>query len=562
MEDDMSLQRPWFKSYHPNVPHEIEIERITIPEVLSRTAERYPNNTALNYFGKKITFRQLNGLVNSLAQALLAMGIKKDDKVAVLLPNIPESAVADLAAMRIGAVPAMLNPLYTERELEYQLNDSEAKMAITLDLLLPRMLSLKKKTGIRSIVTCHINDYLPFPKKQLFPYLKKGMFRRVEPQPDVFEFLDLIRRYPDSPVRNEARWDDTGVLIYTGGTTGVSKGVMLTHANLSSDVQQFAVGFHGVQAGESLLFIFPFFHSAGHLCMHFCLWMGMEDVLIPKPEPPIMADIIKSAKPTYIGAVPTIYIGLLALEKFCKMDLTFIKGFVSGAAPLPVEIIEQLKQLTGSTMLEVYGLTETTPVVTATPWQGKIKVGTVGVPICNTDMKLVDVETGEKEVGPGEAGEICFKGPQVMKGYYKKPEETALVLKNGWLYTGDIGIMDEEGYLSIVDRKKDVIIAGGFNIYPKEIDEILFEHPKVLEACTIGIPDSYRGETVKAYVVVKSGQTLTAEEIIAFCKERLSPYKVPRQIEFISELPKSAVGKILRRELRDLDKKKREEKKS
>ncbi|HOD29385.1 MAG TPA: long-chain fatty acid--CoA ligase [Syntrophales bacterium] len=554
----MAMQRPWFKSYHPNAPHEIEIEQITMPEVLQRTADRHPDTIALNYFGTKISFRRLNGLVNRLAQALLALGIKRDDKIAVLLPNMPQSAVANLAAMRIGAVPAMLNPLYTERELEYQINDAEAKMAITLDLLLPRMQTLKAKTGIGPIVTCHISDYLPFPKKQLFPYVKKGMFRKIEPQAGVYEFMDLIRKYPDQPVPNASRWDDIAVLIYTGGTTGVSKGVMLTQSNLCSNVQQFASGFHDVKVGERLMFIFPFFHSAGHLCMHLCLWMGMEDVLIPRPEPPIMADIIKNARPNYIGAVPTIYVGLLALEKFRKMDLSFIGGFVSGAAPLPVEIIEQLKQLTGSTMLEVYGLTETTPVVTATPWKGKIKVGTVGVPICNTDMKIVDVDTGQKELPPGEAGEICFKGPQVMKGYYRKPEETAMVLKDGWLYTGDIGVMDEDGYLSIVDRKKDVIIAGGFNIYPKEIDEVLFEHPKVLEACTIGVPDSYRGETVKAYIVVKAGQTLTAEEVTAFCKERLSPYKVPKQIEFIGELPKSAVGKILRRELRDLDKKKRE----
>jgi long-chain acyl-CoA synthetase len=555
---DMAMQRPWFKSYHPNVPHEIEIEKITMPEVLQRTADRHPNAIALNYFGKRITYRQLNGLVNRLANALRALGIKKDDKIAVLLPNMPQSTLANLAAMRIGAVPAMLNPLYTERELEYQITDAEAKMAITLDLLLPRMQTLKTKTGIGPIVTCHINDYLPFPKKQLFPYAKKGMYRKIDPQPEVFEFMDLIQGYPDTPVRNEAQWDGIAVLLYTGGTTGVSKGVMLTQSNLSSNVQQFAAGFHDVKVGQGLMFIFPFFHSAGHLCMHLSLWMGLEDVLIPRPEPPILAELIKSAKPTFIGAVPTIYVGLLALEKFRKMDLSFIGGFVSGAAPLPIEIIEQLKRLTGSSMLEVYGLTETTPVVTATPWRGKIKVGTVGVPVCNTDMKIVDVETGEKEMPPGEAGELCFKGPQVMKGYYKKPEETAMVLKDGWLYTGDIGVMDEDGYLSIVDRKKDVIIAGGFNVYPMEIDEILFEHPKVFEACTIGVPDSYRGETVKAYIVVKPGQTLTAEEITAFCKERMSPYKVPKLIEFIDELPKSAVGKILRRELRDLDKKKRE----
>lgn len=554
-------ERIWFKSYHPKVPHEIAIEKIPMTEVLTRTAGKFGNITGLIFMGKKISFNELERLVNRFARALTDLGVKEGDKVALLLPNLPQTFIADYAIHRIGAVTVPLNPLYTERELEYQLNDSDSSIAIALDLLYPRMASLKGKTGLRTMIFTHISDYLPFPKKQLFPFVKKEMFRKIEPGNGIYEFMDLISRYDAGPVPSKAAWDALGTLIYTGGTTGVSKGVMLTHSNLSSNVQQFAAGLHDVITGERIIFIFPFFHSAGYLVKNLCVWMGLTDVLIARPDPAAVADMIHDFRPHYIGAVPTIYIGMLALDKFRKMDLSFIRGFVSGAAPMPVEIIQNLKDLTGSTLLEVYGLTETTPVTTSTPWRGKIKPGTVGVPVCNTDMKLVDVETGTKEMAIGEAGEIVFKGPQVMKGYYKKPEETAMVLKDGWLYTGDIGVMDEEGYLSLVDRKKDVIIAGGFNIYPKEIDEVLFEHPKILEACTIGAPDAYRGETVKAYVVVKPGETLTAEDVIRFCKERLAPYKIPKIIEFIDTLPKSAVGKILRRELRDLDQKKRDESK-
>jgi long-chain acyl-CoA synthetase len=380
------------------------------------------------------------------------------------------------------------------------------------------------------------------------------MHREVEPQKDVYEFMDLVKKYPDDPVKIEAKWDDLAALIYTGGTTGVSKGVMLTHANFSSNVQQYTQWLHDMKYGDgSVLYIFPIFHSAGYMCQNTCVWMGYNNILIPRPEPAILADMIKKYKPSYIGGVPTIYVGLLNNKKFTRLNLKFIKGFFSGAAPLPVEVIEKLKQLTGSTILEIYGLTETAPGATATPWGGKIKVGTVGLPFPNTDIKIIDIDG--KELPPGERGEICFKGPQIMKGYYKNPEETKKVLIDGWLHTGDVGIMDEEGYLSIVDRMKDMIIAGGYNIYPREIDEILFEHPKVLEACSIGVHDEYRGETVKAYVVVKPGETLTAEELTAYCKQKLAAYKMPKSFAFIDELPKSAVGKILRREIKELDKK-------
>ena len=556
----MALEKSWHKSYAPGVPQEIEFERVTMPEALTRNAKQFSNHTALLYMGKKIFYPELERLVNRFGRALMDMGVKKGDKVAMLLPNIPQIVIANYATFRIGAVAVMNNPLYTERELEYQLNDSDSKILVTLDLLLPRALILKGKTKIEKIITCHINDYLPFPKKQLFPMVKKQMYRKVGAQKDVYQFLDLIRKYPDGPLENAAGWDDLAAFIYTGGTTGVSKGVMLTHSNLSCNVQQFGVWFPDLKKGEeSVLAVFPFFHSAGFTAIqNYSLWAGFKNILLPRPEPGSIIEMLKKFRPHFLPAVPTIFVGLLNSEEFRKMDLSFIKGFFSGAAPLAADTIQQLKDLTGATMLEVYGLTETAPIATATPWGGKIKPGTVGVPVPNTDVKVVDVETGKEEMKQGVPGEVIIRGPQVMKGYYKKPEETAAVLKEGWLYTGDIGFFDEDGYLSIADRKKDMIIASGYNIYPREIDEILFEHPKVLEACAIGIPDAYRGETVKAFIVVKPGETLTEEEITQWCKEKLAAYKVPKMIEFVDALPKSAIGKILRREVKEMDKKKKE----
>ncbi|HNR50174.1 MAG TPA: long-chain fatty acid--CoA ligase [Deltaproteobacteria bacterium] len=556
----MSLERLWHKSYAPGVPTEFKPEKITMAERLSQVAAKYPDRVAFVYMGKKITYREYEGLVNRFARALADLGVKEGDKVAMLLPNVPQMVIANHAVYRLGAVTAMNNPLYTERELAHQLDDSDATMLVTLDLLLPRALKLKAETKIRTIITCHISDYLPFPKKQLFPYVKKAMFRKVEPQPGVYQFMDLIGKYPDTPVENKARWDALAALIYTGGTTGVSKGAMLTHANISSVVQQFSAWFPDLKdTYENLLGIYPIFHSAGYsVGQNLPIWNGWCCTLVPKPEPGAIVEMLSKFKPTFLPGVPTIYTGLLRNEKFRKMNLSFVKGYFGGAAPLPEDTLSQLRQLHGAIIYDVYGATENTAFATVTPWGGKVKIGTVGVPLPGTDIKIVDLDTGTRELPPKEAGEICIKGPQVMSGYYKKPQETAQALKDGWFYTGDIGFFDEDGYLTISDRKKDMICASGFNIYPKEVDEILFGHPKILEACCIGVPDEYRGETVKAYVVVQPGETLTEQEVIAYCKGKMTGYKVPTQVEFIDQLPKSAIGKIMRREVRDMDKKKRE----
>jgi long-chain acyl-CoA synthetase len=546
-------EKLWHKSYAPGVNPSLNFEKTTVSEALTRSAKDFPNNPALNYMGKIITYAQLEKFVNAFARVLKAMGVKPGNKVSVCLPNIPQAIIANYAIFRIGAATVMNNPLYTERELAYQLNDSDSKIIVTLTLLVPRIEKIQSQTKIEKIIACHIHSYLPFPKKQLFPLVKKEMYRKIIPTETVKIFKDLIDKQASDPMDDESKWDEVGALIYTGGTTGVSKGVMLTHSNLSCNVQQFKAWFPDLKKGEeSLVGNFPVFHSAGFTAIqNFSLWQAYEIILVPRPEPAINIEILKKYKPTFLPGVPTIFVGLLAEPAFRKLDFSSIKGFFSGAAPLAADTIRDLKSLTGADMCEVYGSTENSPIVSVTPWGGKIKPGTVGCPVPDTDVKIVDIETGEKELPTGEEGEIIIKGPQIMKGYYNKPEETEKVLKDGWFFSGDIGKFDEDGYLSIVDRKKDMIIAGGYNIYPVELDNILFDHPKILEACTIGIPDAYRGETVKAFIVPKKDERLTKEEVIAYCKKNMAAYKVPKQFEFVEELPKSAVGKILRRELRD-----------
>jgi len=548
-------ERIWHKSYAPGVEKTLDYEKLTLPQALTRSARDFPDHTALNYMGKKISFNELDGLVNAFARALKDMGIQPGDKVAVCLPNIPQVIIANMAILRSGAVAVQNNPLYTERELEYQLNDSESKMVITLTLLVPRMEKIKPNTKIETIIGCHINTFLPFPKKQLFPFVKRGMYRKIESTANVFVFKDLIDKYSTNPVEEKGQWDDLAALMYTGGTTGVSKGVMLSHANLSSVVQQFDSWFPDLNPGEErLVGNFPVFHIAGFTTgQNFCIWQSWENILVPRPEAKINIEILKKYKPTFLPAVPTIFVGLLADPAFKKLDFSFLRGFFSGAAPLAADTIRNLKEISGKIVCEGYGTTETACLATSTPWGGTIKPGTVGVPLPDTDVKIVSLDNPDQEVAHGEAGEIAIKGPQIMMGYYNKPGETADALREGWFLTGDIGQFDDDGYLSIVDRKKDMIIAGGYNIYPVELDDVLMGHPKIMEACTIGLPHEYRGETVKAFIVVNPGESLTEEEVAAYCKDNLAVYKVPKIIEFIDELPKSAVGKILRRKLKDME---------
>lgn len=558
----MPFKRFWHESYDSGVPSMVHFEETTLSRALARNADRFPDHPALMFLGNTIRYRRLDEMVDRLSHALAALGICPGDRVATLLPNIPQATISIYAAFRTGAVVVPTNPLYTERELEYQLNDSGSETVITLDLLLPRLAKIRPRTGIRHIISCHINDYLPFPKKQVFPLLKKDMYRKTDRGEGIHEFTELLAHRSGAKFDDRSNWDELAALLYTGGTTGTSKGVMLHHSNLSSNVQQFRAWFPTIKDGEgSMLAVFPFFHSAGFTAIqNMCIWSGWGAVLVPRPETGIIVDLLKKYRPSFVPGVPTIFVGLLNDPRFRALDFSFVRGFFAGAAPLSTDTIRDLKELTGAMIVNVYGLTETSPLATSNPFQGKIVPGSIGLPLPNTDMRIVDIESGTRDMPVGEAGEVLFRGPQVMKGYYNKQAETDAVLKDGWLHTGDIGTVDAAGNLTIVDRKKDMIIAAGFNIYPNEIDDILMSHPDILEACTIGVPDTYRGETVKAYVALKPGASLSEEEVIAYCRENLAAYKVPRSIVFIDAIPKTTVGKILRRAVRELDERREREK--
>jgi long-chain acyl-CoA synthetase len=559
----MSVERIWHASYAAGVPREIDFEKITMPEFLTRTAGRFPDVAALIFMGKKILYGELEALVNRFANALAAIGVKAGDKVAMLLPNMPQLVIANYAAMRIGAVVVMNNPLAGEEELTRRVNDSDSTVLITLDLLFPRALEVKEKTGLRSIVACHVTDYLPFPGSKLLRYAHKDLYRKIEPAPEIYEFLALLATAPDAAVKNSARWEETGVILYTDGTTGVGKGVMLTHANIACNTQQLRAWLPEMKDGkESVLAVFPFFHCVGWTGMqNLSILAGWTNILVPRPESQVVIEIMGKHKPALLPAMPEVYNGLLARGAFRKMPLSSVKGFLLSGGPLPSEAIKQLKAKKNVPLVSIYGLAETSPMVTATPWGGPEKSGTVGVPLPGTDLKIVDRETGTRELPSGEAGEVCVKGPQVMKGYCNAPEKTAAVIREGWFYTGDVGFLDEEGYLTILGRKEDLIEVNGGSIHPTEIDEALSAHAKIFDACTIGVPDEQRGETVKAYIVLRPGETADAEEFIAHCRETLTPDKVPQAIEFIDTLPRSAVGKILRHEVRELDRKRRVENK-
>ena len=403
----------WFKSYAPGVPKTINYEKLLVSEALTRSAKKFPNNTALNYMGNRITYKQLDGMVNQFAKALTALGVKKGDKVAVCLPNLPQTVIANFATLRIGAVAAQNNPLYTERELQYQLNDSDAKVVITLTLLVPRMQKIMSGTKIKKIIGCHIHSYLPFPKKQLFPYVKKEMVKNLETSDTVILFEDLIKKYDTSPVDEQGKWEELSTLIYTGGTTGVAKGVMLSHNNISCNVQQFMLLVHGPRgrqgAARGDVSDLPLRRLHGRPELLYL--EGFEHLMIPRPEPKALIELIKKYKPTFIPGVPTIFVGLLAEPEFRNMNLTFIKGFFSGAAPLAADTIRDLKELTGATICEVYGSTETTPIATVTPWGGTIKPGTVGIPVPDTDVKIVDADDYTKENEAGRDRRDRHQGP-------------------------------------------------------------------------------------------------------------------------------------------------------
>ena len=544
----------WLKSYEKGVPEIFSYEDICLPKILERTAAKFPNKMALLFEGYKMTYRELNDMVNRFAASLNSFGINKGDSVAILLPNLIPCVAAYYAILKIGGIAVMNNPLYSDRELIHQFNDSGSKVLITIDLLGNRMIDVRPKTKIKQIIYTSIGDYLPFPKNLLFPLVakKKNLAADVKSSANVYKWKDVLAKSFPNPPEFELSFDDVAMYQYTGGTTGVSKGVMLTHGNLSKQVQQVGAWFPAFDSNEIMLGALPFFHVFGlTTAMNLAIYLGWGDILVPKPQPEPLIQAIRKFKPTFVPLVPTMYIGILNHPHIDNIDLTSIKGCFSGSAPLPLEVIRDFESKTGAVIVEGYGLTESSPVTHVNPFSGgKRKVGSIGIPISDTECRIVDLVDGNTDVPVGESGEILVKGPQVMKGYWNRPDETASTLTDGWLHTGDIGKMDEEGYFYIVDRKKDMILSGGLNVYPRDIEEVFYENPKVQEAAAIGIPHPSRGESVKVFVALKEGETATQEELIEYCKDKIAKFKLPTEIEFRNELPKTNVGKILKKDLR------------
>ncbi|WLR50158.1 long-chain-fatty-acid--CoA ligase [Bacillus tianshenii] len=555
------LEKPWLSHYPTEITAEIEQDGKALHHYLQDTAEAFPKKKALYFFGFEMTYKDLYSQVRKFADYLRNLGLKKGDRAAIMLPNCPQGVISYYAVLMAGGTVVQMNPMYTAREMRYQLNDAGAEFLICLDLFYPNAAKIKKHTDVRHTIVTSVKDYLPFPKNRLYPLVQKKQAKllvNVEASEYVHLFKQAIQHGKDVDLEIEIDPNkDLALLQYTGGTTGEPKGVMLTHRNISANALMCRKWLYHCKEGEErILAILPFFHVFGlTTVLNYSVLIGAKMIMLPKFNPNEVLKTIQSQKPTLFPGTPTMYIALLNHPKLKQYDLSSIKACISGSAPLPVEVQERFEAATGGKLVEGYGLTEASPVTHANfVWEKRVK-GSIGIPWPETDSYVHSMETGQP-AKPGEVGEIVVKGPQVMQGYWKRPEETeAAFLDDEWLLTGDLGYMDEEGWFYVVDRKKDMIIAGGFNIYPREIEEVLYEHPQIQEAVVVGIPDEYRGESVKAFIVLKEGASLTETEFEAYCRENLAAYKVPRAVEFRQELPKTAVGKILRRTLSEEAKK-------
>jgi long-chain acyl-CoA synthetase len=557
-------EHPWIKFYEAGVPARLSYPDITLGSVLAQTASKFPDHTALLFYGKKITYGELDRLANQFARALAGLGIRKGDRVALMLPNIPQMVIAYYGALRTGAIAVPTNPLYHEHELEVQLKDSGAETLIAVDMFYPVIAHVLPRAGVKNLVLCGIKDFLPFPKNLLYPL--KAMIEKqwvsVKRVPPIYDLLDLIKHESGSAVDMPVSPNDIALLQYTGGTTGIPKGAVLTHRNLVVNAVQSRAWLTLRNEGESvILAVIPFFHVYGMTtAMNLGILIGAELLLLPKFHTGEVLKYIDKYRPDIFPGIQAMYLAIGNYSKIHKYDLTSLKVAISGAGPLMHEVQERFERLTRARIVEGYGLSEASPVTHANPIFGKRKVGSIGLPWPDTEARIVDIETGEKVLPVGEPGELVVKGPQVMKGYWNKTQETSYTLRGGWLHTGDIAKMDEEGYFYIVERIKDMIKTVGENVYPREVEEVLFTHPKVKDAVVVGIPQEFLGEEIKAYIVLKEGETVTAGEIIQYCREQLSKFKVPKEVEFRKELPKTLVGKVLRRVLRDEELKKLQKK--
>jgi long-chain acyl-CoA synthetase len=544
--------KPWFSSWPKNLPKNLEYPEVQLHQILEKTAKEHPEKTAIAYSERNITYAQLDSLSNRFAAALAACSVKKGDRVAIFLPNVPQFVIAYYGVLKAGAVLTAISPLHKEREVTYQLRDSEAETIVALDSLHPLVEKVWQKTKLKNAVVTSLEEYAF--KTYVAP-------STVKPKTNVHYFQKLLKEAAAKPPSVSINpQEDLAALQYTGGTTGIAKGAMLTHANLVSNAVAFAAWIKGAITKATFLTALPLFHIYGMTTsMNVPISLAAKMVLLPKFEPATALETIQRHRVTVFCGVPTMYSVLLANPELGKFDLTSIRVCISGASPLPPQVQKRFMEVTGGFLAEGYGLTEASPVTHCNPVDKTlrtVRVGSIGLPLPDTDARIVDVKTGTKTLMPAETGELAVKGPQVMKGYWRSPEETALVLRDGWLLTGDIARMDTDGFFYITDRKKDLIKYKDYSVYPREIEDVLYEHQAVKLCAVVAKPTSVVGEVPKAFIVLKDDAEATEAEIMAFVKEKVAPYKVVREVEFRRQLPISAAGKILRRALQDEEKKK------
>ncbi len=543
----------WRTHYDPGVPSSVAYPAVPLPWLLETAAQDYPDNIATVFFGARMTYREVNDEANRLAHALQTLGLARGERVALVLPNCPQFLISYYAVLKAGGIVVPTNPTYTTREFAHQFADAGVRMVITLNLFVPKIQEIRAETQIEHLIVTHVQNYLPTLLSYLHPIKERreGTAVHIMAGPGIHDFSELILRHSPAYTPLPLAPTELAVLQYTGGTTGRAKGAMLTHRNLLANTLQTRAWLTDVQlgGGEMVLGVTPFFHVYGmSSVMNFSLAVAGTLILLPRFNTKDVLRAIERYRITIFGGVPTMYIAINNAPDTAKYDLSSIRACISGAAPLPLEVAHEFERLTGGHLREGYGLTEAAPVTHCNPVFGPIRAGSIGLPLPDVEARIVSLDDGH-EMALGEIGELAVRGPQVMQGYWNAPDESLAVLRDGWLLTGDMARVDAEGFFYIVDRKKDMIIAGGFNIYPREVEEALYEHPAVLEAVVAGVPDTYRGETVKAFIVLKEGMTATADELIAFSRARLAGYKAPRAVEFRDSLPKSLIGKHLRRVL-------------
>lgn len=547
----------WLKAYPASVNWHTNFPAKRLGELLSQSVARFPDRPLTNFLGKVLTFQDISEMVDKTAAGLQAQGVKKGTKVGLFLPNCPTFIIYYYATLKAGGTVVNFNPLYTIEELSYQIEDSETEFMVTLDLqlLFEKVETLVKSGVLKKTIVCSFTALLPSVKSVLFKLAKSKELARIASSPvrdKVILESDLLDGAGQfSPVTVDPL-NDIAVLQYTGGTTGKPKGAMLTHYNLYVNVHQVGVWAPELVDGHERVFgVLPFFHVfAMTVVMNFAVYKGAEIVIMPRFVLDDALKLLHKTRPTVMPGVPTLYTAMLNHPKLKSYDLSSLKFCLSGGAPLPLEIKKKFESLTGCKLVEGYGLSETSPVATCNPIEGQVKDGKIGMPVPATVVSLRDLEDATKEVPQGERGEICIKGPQVMAGYWKRPDATREQFVGDFLRTGDVAIMDEDGWFEIVDRTKDLIICSGYNVYPRNVEEAIYKHPAVEEVTVIGIPDQYRGEAPKAFIKLKSGRSADSDEILTFLKEKLSKIELPSEIEFRDELPKTMIGKLSKKELK------------